>query len=370
MAASQPSCLMRLEVARQAQTSRLNQCRPRAPATALGLLGCAILALLLPPSYIQLFATDHLHDAAESRRRAILQGHSQKALGQFQHHPGTQGPSLELMLKSSKYVYAPVDVPAQRNPQGKHGPYDNGAAVVEYIRSPGGKRGEVARSRHRNKRRSRAAGGDEAKDIQTALCSQPAAPRVHSIHRVGGLTRESRESALKQHSVSIDHVTHRVRSPAEAVESHVTWYSDTGPTCDLSKCDQTKFPFIYLLIALRGRVHNVERLIGSLKTATERCNRPAWLPCLCFLVSDFATDDTEDTIDALNGVWDGHVRVIQKRHSLDPWVKAQALVFGQHSIPTEQTRSLVFHIDADIYVMSDTFIDVGLNYTAKGKWSQ
>eukprot|EP01138_Halocafeteria_seosinensis_P006301 gb/GECG01006442.1/.p1 GENE.gb/GECG01006442.1/~~gb/GECG01006442.1/.p1 ORF type:complete len:686 (+),score=96.15 gb/GECG01006442.1/:1-2058(+) len=202
---------------------------------------------------------------------------------------------------------------------------------------------------------------------ETKTCK---AEREYHVQKVEGLsdrsTFASSSAELVQRSFQLLNTTYE-----DELEEDI--FSQKGrvleyPFCDLRKCPQERYPFMYFIIPHRNRVTNLLRLLSSVRNATARCDEtPPWYHCLCMYVSDYDTFSKTPLSADLEHVWRDRVRLISRAPATAPWIKAKTYNSALRYIPTPSTRSLVFHIDADLVAMNTTFIDNGLAATIAGK---
>lgn len=96
------------------------------------------------------------------------------------------------------------------------------------------------------------------------------------------------------------------------------------PFCDLRKCPQEKYPFIYFIIPHRNRVINLLRLLTSVRNATLRCDEvPEWYHCLCMYVSDYDTSTKTPLASNLEYIWRDRIRLLSRAPATTPWIKAK-----------------------------------------------
>lgn len=133
-------------------------------------------------------------------------------------------------------------------------------------------------------------------------------------------------AALLQRSFSISNVSY----DDEIFDSAFSAYTKVlrQPYCDLRKCPQKQFPFIYLVIPHRNRIANLVRLVSSVKNSALRCDKqPPWLHCLCFYVSDYDTDDATGMLEnRLASTWKDRIRLISRRNVTGPWIKTKVRI--------------------------------------------
>eukprot|EP01138_Halocafeteria_seosinensis_P004726 gb/GECG01004832.1/.p1 GENE.gb/GECG01004832.1/~~gb/GECG01004832.1/.p1 ORF type:complete len:555 (+),score=40.89 gb/GECG01004832.1/:1-1665(+) len=196
---------------------------------------------------------------------------------------------------------------------------------------------------------------ESLKQMYDRICTSKT-KRNRGVKRVHSKSRASPQTLI-QTSVSTRGVGFEVRDVSKVPQDKTKIYD--SPTCDLRRCDQSRYPFIYFLLPERNRVGNAERMIRSMRNATSRCDVAPWLPCLCFYIIDFNTT-MDDAMLRLHNSWPGHVRVLRKQEPTEPWMKTQTLSYGSYSVPTPADRSLVFHVDADMVALDDGFVDNAL----------
>lgn len=189
------------------------------------------------------------------------------------------------------------------------------------------------------------------------------------------------QRSFQLHNVSYDD---ELTKPIFSEKGRVLEY----PYCDLRKCPQDRFPFIYFVIPHRNRVTNLLRLISSVRNATLRCDSPPpWHDCLCMYVSDYGTRTNVPLASRLENVWRDKIRLLSRTSVTGPWIKARVStlldlvllisyvyrVFSQtynsalRYIPTPSKRSLVFHVDADLVATDTSCINKGLQNAILGK---
>eukprot|EP01138_Halocafeteria_seosinensis_P002669 gb/GECG01002728.1/.p1 GENE.gb/GECG01002728.1/~~gb/GECG01002728.1/.p1 ORF type:complete len:544 (+),score=38.97 gb/GECG01002728.1/:1-1632(+) len=171
---------------------------------------------------------------------------------------------------------------------------------------------------------------------------------------------------LLQRSFQLKDVAYNddIEKPVFATKGRMLEY----PYCDLRRCPQDKYPFIYFIVPHRNRIHNLLRLVSSLRNATLRCDEtPPWYECLCVYVSDYDTESKTPLSSDLDSAWKDRVRLLSRSPASGPWIKAKTYNSALRYIPTPSKRSLVFHVDADMAVTDTTFIDRGLKATIPGK---
>eukprot|EP01138_Halocafeteria_seosinensis_P002014 gb/GECG01002063.1/.p1 GENE.gb/GECG01002063.1/~~gb/GECG01002063.1/.p1 ORF type:complete len:573 (+),score=63.75 gb/GECG01002063.1/:1-1719(+) len=172
--------------------------------------------------------------------------------------------------------------------------------------------------------------------------------------------------ALLQRSFQLENVTYNdeLREPIFSLKGKVLEY----PYCDLRKCPQERYPFIYLLVPHRNRVGNLLRFVSSVRNATLRCDEPPpWYHCLCIYVSDYDTDRKTSLASELEYAWRDRVRLLSRSPATYHWIKTQTYNSALRYIPTPSIQSLVFHVDADLVAMDSSFVDRGLDTTTVGK---
>ena len=95
------------------------------------------------------------------------------------------------------------------------------------------------------------------------------------------------------------------------------WFKDTArlhtaPYCNLRGCNQSAYPFIYLVVTYRNRPDNLRRYITSIRDALFRCSPPPeWYKCLCIYVVDFASNPKTNAVEAIRGILDDRIRIME-----------------------------------------------------------
>eukprot|EP01138_Halocafeteria_seosinensis_P006435 gb/GECG01006578.1/.p1 GENE.gb/GECG01006578.1/~~gb/GECG01006578.1/.p1 ORF type:complete len:511 (+),score=53.15 gb/GECG01006578.1/:1-1533(+) len=140
------------------------------------------------------------------------------------------------------------------------------------------------------------------------------------------------------------------------------------PYCDLRKCDQSKFPFIYFMIAHRNRPANLQRLVASFRNATLQCESPPeWLPCLCIYVSDYGTSMETELASRLANTWKDRVRLLSRRNVTRPFTKGRTYNVGLRYVQTPANRSLIYEIDSDLIMTDWGAVNRALRNTLLGR---
>lgn len=151
-----------------------------------------------------------------------------------------------------------------------------------------------------------------------AMCRAKETNQVTSVSGMDQLPFVSETSLLFQRSFSMSQVGHNT-------DLECPVFPDNGqiienPYCDLRRCNQRRFPFVYVVISHRNRPDNLVRIVQSIRNSTEQCeNPPEWVHCLCVYVSDYGTSRNVSLASRLSDTWNGHVRLLARTDVTEPF---------------------------------------------------
>eukprot|EP01138_Halocafeteria_seosinensis_P016100 gb/GECG01016429.1/.p1 GENE.gb/GECG01016429.1/~~gb/GECG01016429.1/.p1 ORF type:complete len:466 (+),score=27.11 gb/GECG01016429.1/:1-1398(+) len=199
-----------------------------------------------------------------------------------------------------------------------------------------------------------------------AMCNAKETNQVTSVHGMDRLPFVEDRGLLVQRSLSMSHVGHTtdIECPVFPHNGRVL----EEPYCDLRRCNQRRFPFIYIVIGHRNRPDNLVRIVQSMRNSTEQCeNPPEWAHCTCVYVSDYGTNVNVSVSSKLREAWNGHVRLITRKSVTEAFSRGSIYNSALRYIPTPANRSLLYLMDADLVMTDSSAIDRALVNTCLGK---
>lgn len=132
------------------------------------------------------------------------------------------------------------------------------------------------------------------------------------VYKVEGMdeTPRDRSMSLVQSSFRVDNLSYTEVFDISKLQNHARLLPK--PYCNLTLCDQSSFPFIYVVITHKNRQNRLENFLELLRNSLFRCSEPPpWFHCLCTYVVDYASESTENVFNKSVDILNDHVRLIQ-----------------------------------------------------------
>ena len=110
------------------------------------------------------------------------------------------------------------------------------------------------------------------------------------VHKVKGMEETPRERSLSliQNSFRVDNLSYNEVFDIDMFHDNAKLL--LKPYCNLTLCDQSLFPFVYLVITHKNRQGRLQNFLEILRNSLFRCSEPPpWFHCLCTYVVDYAS---------------------------------------------------------------------------------